>query len=185
MPERLIQRNFNIKMGETTHFLKCESLLPHDAKKFNAVNRFKFNEKTAYARKYATVICDFLDIEIINDYDTITFVPMTYKKESDRGFNQAELFAKSLSKIVGVPYEKLLYKVKESRIQHELSAKDRAENVKGVYKAEGEIMDKNIILVDDIITTGSTLCECTKELYLAGAKHIKCICMEDTSAKQI
>ena len=108
----------------------------------------------------------------------ITFVPMYIKKEKERGFNQAEIIAKELRKKTGLPVAKLLEKVKETSDQASLDREHRLTNLKntfaicdkpGLYKP---CLLQNILLVDDVYTTGATMEECRKVLYKAGFRNI-------------
>ena len=108
--------------------------------------------------------------------DIIIPVPMTKKKVAKRGYNQSALIAKEIAK----NYEKLTYnsniliKQKENKTQSTLGKKERIENVKNVYKIQNEqtIKEKNIVLLDDIYTTGATANECSRMLKNAGAKEV-------------
>ncbi len=115
-------------------------------------------------------------------FDGIAWVPMTKRKKRERGYNQSELLAKSAAKALGLPCLPLLRKVRETGVQHELSEKRRIENVKGAYRAEGDLKGKSLLLVDDIVTTGATLKECAKTLYAAGALCVTGLCAADVSA---
>ncbi len=110
--------------------------------------------------------------------DIITFVPMTKSRERERGYNQAQKLAESLSEKIGLPCMKLLTKNRNNLVQHSLNAKERKKNVIGVYdfSSENYIKDRTIVLVDDIITTGATISECAKVLYESGAKEVFGIC---------
>ncbi len=105
----------------------------------------------------------------------ITYVPMYNKKERRRGFNQAELIAKKVGEKVGQPVARLLEKVKDNRSQVGLGPKEREENVKGVFKmieVRPQSIWQNILLIDDVYTTGATMAECTKVLKRAGVKNV-------------
>ena len=102
-------------------------------------------------------------------------IPLTKKRLKQRGFNQSEEIAKELAKFLEIPLaNNILLKVKETRAQVELSGKDREENLKGVFAVRNNdlIKNKNILLVDDVFTTGSTLKEAASVLKVAGAKQI-------------
>ena len=106
-------------------------------------------------------------------YDIIIPVPMYKNKKSARGYNQAELLAQELQDIT--PYKKgILLKIKDTKKQSTLNKQEREQNLIGAYKIQnGEIIqNKNIILLDDIYTTGSTANECSKILKQAGANKI-------------
>jgi ComF family protein len=136
----------------------------------------KFNSK-AYIAEY------FVDILIRNEkitkylkrFDMIIPVPMQKNKKMERGYNQTELLGIELEKNLNVPCKvDLLIKIKNNRTQSLLKSKERLENVKNVFKIINteEIKGKNIIIIDDIFTTGATIKECSKLLKLSGAKKI-------------
>jgi len=102
----------------------------------------------------------------------ITYVPMEKKKEKKRGFNQAELIAEELGKILGKKVVPLLRKVRETRSQTELNEEERLINVKNAFSAISKVLPDNVLLVDDIWTTGATMKECSKVLKKAGVKNI-------------
>ena len=91
---------------------------------------------------------------------------MTKKKIAQRGYNQTELIAKLLAKKTeNLQYRKdILIKVKNNKIQSTLGKKQRIENVKNAYKLKNIqiIKQKNILIIDDIYTTGATVNECAK-----------------------
>ena len=108
--------------------------------------------------------------------DIITAVPMYYKNMRERGYNQSELLAKECAEIFNIPYAELVEKHKKNKAQHTLKGKERESNVQGVYRVidSQAVADKNILIIDDIITTGNTLGECCKVLKKAGCKNICC-----------
>ncbi len=142
--------------------------------------QYKFKEQAYLSNMFSEFfvknekICGFLQ-----KYDIIIPVPMTKKKVRKRGYNQSELIAKQLAKnIPNLKEEKyILIKVKENRTQSSLNRQQRQENVKDVYKLQNveKIKEKNIIIFDDIYTTGATVNECAKVLMLGGAKKVAVI----------
>lgn len=102
-------------------------------------------------------------------------VPLSKKRKRWRGFNQAEEIAHYLSLYLKIPlFSDVLVKSKETLPQVKLSAKEREENIKGVFVCQNEnlIKNKRILLVDDVFTTGSTMEECAIVLKKAGAKEV-------------
>ncbi len=105
----------------------------------------------------------------------ITYVPMFLQKEKKRGFNQAKLVAQVVGKITGNKVLQLLAKTKETPSQTNLTKQQRVENIKdsfGVCAKPGLAQIKNVVLVDDIWTTGATMKECCKALKKAGIKNV-------------
>lgn len=112
--------------------------------------------------------CDFSDFLLIP-------VPLTKKRLMWRGFNQSEEIGKELSKFLEIPLvNNVLFKIKETLAQIELSDEEREENIKQAFlvKNEKEIKGRKILLVDDVYTTGSTLEESALSLKRAGAKEV-------------
>ena len=183
-PERPVVRVFNIRpgvKGKYSHLLKVYSPRIYTGFYRESLHHFKFRRVTYLAQKYAMLIDEMNFFNKGSDY--ITFVPMTKNKVRERGYNQAELLAKSLGKISKLEVKEVLFKVKNNTEQHTLKMAERKKNIKGIFKAEGDIKGRHIILVDDIVTTGSTICECARLLYNKGAATVTGICAADAQTR--
>ena len=101
-------------------------------------------------------------------------VPLGKKRLKERGYNQVGLVARPLAHQLGWQYEpQALWKTRETRSQVGLSATERSENVRDAYQADEKIVkQKNILLMDDVATTGSTISACTETLLSTGAKEV-------------
>lgn len=104
----------------------------------------------------------------------ITFIPLTARKKRRRGFNQAEFIAREFGKMTDLAILPLLQKVKETKSQTELEKEGRQQNVKGVFALRKGVLKipKNLILVDDVWTTGATMREAARLLKQVGARKI-------------
>ena len=107
-------------------------------------------------------------------WDVLVAVPLHALKKQRRGYNQSECFARGLSKVMGIPYRELLVRKKFTTTQTNKSRLERLENVEEVFALnEGQVTQGlRILLVDDILTTGATLCGCAQTLLQGGAKHV-------------
>lgn len=107
-------------------------------------------------------------------WDVLVAVPLHPLKKQRRGYNQSECFARGLSKVMGIPYRELLVRKKFTTTQTNKSRLERLENVEEVFALnEGQVTQGlRILLVDDILTTGATLCGCSQSLLQGGAKHV-------------
>ena len=108
-------------------------------------------------------------------YDIIIPVPISRERQKKRGYNQSLLIAKKIANQLRAKVDiNILIKQKNNVQQSTLNKQEREENVIDAYKIinQRKIIDKKILLVDDIYTTGSTVNECSKILNLAGAKKI-------------
>lgn len=171
-----LTRILNLPLGKNSRLMKVYSPHIYSGAYRKNLHSFKFRGKTAFAPAFASLMADtFRSLE----GDLITAVPMTVEQIKKRGYNQSELIAREYSAITGVPYAGVLIKEKSNRPQHSLTAAQRKANVKGAFAVKGDIMGQKIILVDDIITTGSTLCECAGVLYKSGAAEVTGLCAAD------
>lgn len=116
------------------------------------------------------------NIEFIKKYDILIPVPIHKDRMRTRGYNQSELIAKDLAyEIKNIKLEnRVLIKTKNIIAQSSLNKKQRENNIKDVYqiKSVEEVINKKILLLDDIYTTGSTVNECAKILKEAGCKEV-------------
>lgn len=107
----------------------------------------------------------------------ITSVPLHKMRENKRGYNQSSLLAKELSESLKIPYiANLLTRRKPTRPQFELKRDERQKNIKDAFLVNDKLITankiRNIILVDDITTTGATLAECGKTLKKSGVRSV-------------
>ncbi|WP_025764078.1 ComF family protein [Dyadobacter tibetensis] len=110
----------------------------------------------------------------------IVSVPLHARKRRQRGYNQSELIAEGISQAIGVPWSaELLVRRKFTETQTGKDRLERRENVEGVFEI-GNFQDcKEVMLVDDVLTTGATLEACVLVLVAAGVKkvHIRTLAM--------
>lgn len=99
-------------------------------------------------------------------------VPLYKKKLRVRGYNQSEVIAKEISRKTNIPYFNYIKRIKDTKPQMELSKILRIDNIFNAFEVTGDVGGKNIYLVDDVVTTGSTLEECSRVLKEAGANEV-------------
>lgn len=156
---------------------RCVSSFPYDGIFRKAILVYKFHDKPDRKRQLAMLMeKDIKDCYKDKNFDIITSVPLHKNKYKKRGYNQSCLLGKELSALLNIPYVEVLEKHRDNKIQHTLKRKDRIKNVKNAYRLIDSklIKGKNILIVDDIITTGSTLGECCRILENGGAKEVSC-----------
>ena len=133
---------------------------------------YKNSNKKYLAKGFAVILSKYLNKD---NFDLITFVPMTKFERQKRGYNQSELLANELGKILKLPVMSTLKKIKETTPQKALSFNERQNNLKGAFVAENKehLKGKRILLVDDVITTCATINSCSEKL----SKYAKTICV--------
>ena len=140
---------------------------------------YKFYDRSYLKDLFVKLITNDQDaFNFISSYDIIIPVPLHKKRKQDRGYNQSELIARKIARILDVELlNNALVKVKNIKPQTEqVGLNKRKENVIGAYKVIEDkklnISNKKILLIDDVYTTGSTYNECKKTLIEAGAKIV-------------
>ena len=114
--------------------------------------------------------------------DYLTFIPMTEKAEKKRGYNQSKVLAEKLSVIINVPVIDCIKKVKETERQATLGRLERLKNLDGAFRVfdKKSVKDKNILIIDDVSTTGATAEIVAKRLKNAGAKIVNLLTVAST-----
>lgn len=152
-------------------FESAVSPLIYEGTAVKLIHKFKNGE--AYLKEYFAdlIVPKLADFENI---DFITYVPMTKKAERKRGYNQAKLLAESISKRINIPVVSVIEKIKTTSEQKSLSGKERAKNLQGSFKAQSgrPLLDKNVLLIDDILTTGATADAVCYQLFHTGATKV-------------
>lgn len=142
--------------------------------------RFKYGNKREYAAFYAKEAANLYSSFIEqHKIEVIVPIPMYRGKRRLRGYNQADVFAKTLGRELGLPVDYgLVKRIRNTIPQKELNDAERKDNLKNAFQLEADIVKYNqILLVDDIYTTGSTMDAVAKILLTAGVKDIYYICI--------
>ena len=114
-------------------------------------------------------------------YDIATCVPMHYLKRKERGYNQAELLAKTIANHFKITFrDDIIYQTRYRKPQATLKEKDRKKNIENCFLAKETAKGKNILLIDDIFTTGSTIKACSRALKNEGAGDITVVTLAKT-----
>lgn len=161
------------------YFDKVTCVFPNDDVIKNCFYRFKFRHNIASAGFFGSEMARAAEKSFnIKEFDFITYIPMHPLKIIDRGYNQTAVLAKTLKKELHLPLKRVLYQPKVFNAQHSVSGIDeRFLNIKGKYKVRknADLKGKNILLVDDIMTTGATLSEVSRLLKLKDAESVACV----------
>jgi len=150
-----------------------------------AVLRLKLSRKTRLAAFFADRIAkaDLPDLDL-RDQDMLVPVPLHKSRQADRGFNQAQLICRRLSRLLNVPLARFhLERIRPTPSQFTMqSKKERRENLKGAFSVKDRhpFGGKRICLVDDVVTTGSTLGACADALVKSGANRVVAVTVART-----
>ncbi len=152
------------------YFDEARSAVDYDGDAKNTIWRLKYGAAKYLARPVSQYLLDVV-LATDWDFDCFTFVPIDAKRKRARGYNQAELLARELAELTTTPCFELLQKPKATPNQARLDREERMKNLKGAFNCVTR-PPEHVVIVDDVMTTGSTLNECAKTLKSAGAKVI-------------
>lgn len=158
--------------------LSCAAPLWYEDTVREGVLRYKFQGVVAAADVLGELVARCAAEQYFGEFDTVTWVPVGPKRLRKRGYDQTRLLAEAACRLWDTVPEQLLRKPLDNPPQSEL--KDpaaRRANVLGVYELVpgSSVEGKNILLVDDVVTTGATLLECARMLTDAGAASVRCV----------
>jgi ComF family protein len=141
----------------------------------------KFKGEKHEADHLGKLLAGAVQRNIHEHYDYITWVPAGGERLQERGYDQAEQIARSMSACLCKEAKQSLARAKEAPPMSDLEAEERKKAAEGMYEATCEAKGKAILLVDDVITTGTTLEECAKALRRAGAEKVICAVVATTA----
>ena len=160
-------------------FSKAYSACLYEGTLKELILQFKYKDKLALSDDLSGLISDFLydNPDILEGVDMVTFVPIGTNRMIKRGFNQSKVLAKHLSDSYGIPMIDCIEKTVSTKNQNELSRQDRLLNLKGAFRAKGKtnLTRLTILIVDDVMTTGTTLNECAIALQKSGVACVRCL----------
>jgi competence protein ComFC len=138
-----------------------------------AILRLKYHRDVAMGEILSRPLVTFI-VNMKWPIDLVVPVPASLARMRERGYNQVSLLVRPIGLGLNIPYRsQALSKVRETRSQVGLTAEERHQNVKDVFQAEPKFVSgRTVLIVDDILTTGSTIEECSKALCRAGARQV-------------
>ena len=142
-----------------------------------ALLRYKFYQMTVYANPFGGLLAECAAEYIDEKVDIISWVPLSPKRLRTRGYDQARMLAEIVGEQLGIPCVPLLRKVRHTAPQSRTGGEEkRRRNISGAYEViDKSLIDRKVILlIDDIVTTGSTFAECAKTLGKGGADKVYC-----------
>jgi ComF family protein len=156
---------------EKTPFKEARSAFAYEGAVLEAIHRFKYGGRVALAGYLGRLASEAAEFKATPD--VVVPVPLHRNRLRKRGFNQSLLIAREVAKKLRAPVDYInLKRVRATDPQINLRIKEREDNIKGAFVVKDDMAfrDKNVLLIDDVFTTGATIRECAKALNKAGAE---------------
>lgn len=175
-----LERSFSAKFGNTSFISKAFSVFHFKEESIiqTLIHELKYQNKRSIGIFLGEVVGQLIKNDSdFSTADVLVPVPLHKIRLRERGYNQSELIAKGVSNATGIKViGDLLIRTRNTETQTKLNFEERKENVKDAFfvnrKYKNFVIDKKVIVVDDVITTGSTINECAKALAMAGASEV-------------
>jgi ComF family protein len=160
-------------LSNPPHYVALRSWAIFAGKIRNALHRLKYHRDVSLGEALSRPLFDYFQ-QLNWPVDLIVPVPLGAERMVSRGYNQAELLARPMALATGLPYRtNALWRSRETRSQVGLSATERHQNVSGAFCAKSELVaGRNVLVIDDVTTTGATLDSCAAALLDAGAQSV-------------
>ena len=169
------------------HVASCAAVWYYEDMVRESLLRYKFRNARSYADVYGRFVAMKLAQQMEGQDFMLTWVPISAKRRRKRGYDQVELIAQAVSRELNIPAVQTLKKTRDNPPQSTISGEaQRRANVLGVYdpvKRE-QFYGKQLVLLDDIITTGATISEASRVLLTYGATKVHFVAVAAASAKQ-
>lgn len=139
----------------------------------DVIHSLKYNDRAKLGLELGRHLGQYLSPETFGTVDLLTSVPLHNVKFRDRGYNQAEWISKGVADIWQIPYKKQILKRNRFTVsQTTLNKEERITNMANAFKSQEIVKNKSIAIIDDVLTTGSTMSACAVSLKQAGALHV-------------
>ena len=160
-------------LNQPSHFDQSLSLFRYEGDVVSLVHQLKFNEKLRISRILGETLADYIHINSVELPDVIVPVPLSSKRLRQRGFNQSIEIARPVARRWGVPLDtRSVKRIHDTQSQTGLNRKQRLQNIRGAFEVQKPLAVQHVAIIDDVVTTTSTVTELSRLLKKTGVKHV-------------
>lgn len=141
-----------------------------------AIKALKFQRRLFYAPAFSELLCAEA-IGLSDDIDAVLPVPLHWRRRWFRGFNQAVEIARPVAKRLGIPIVGNVRRKRATPFQSGLSARERTKNLRSAFVVRGALPFQHVLIVDDVITTGTTVRQLASVMKRAGVKKVSAMAL--------
>lgn len=136
-----------------------------------AIKAMKFQRRLHYLPAFAALVGEAAR-DLPADIDAMLPVPLHWRRQLLRGFNQATELCRLLTPVLRVPVLQRVARTRNTRYQPGLGAGERRSNLRGAFRLRGNVVQRHVLVVDDVVTTGATVEQLTATLRAGGARRV-------------
>lgn len=160
-----------VRRGRSSLLHRSVALYQYDSPLREAIHMLKYRRRRAMARPLGMLLVEALP-DFADACRAIVPVPLHRSRLRERGFNQSALLAEAVAGATGLPLREDLTRTRPTAHQVGMDRQAREANVRGAFAWEGRRAPQSVLLLDDVLTTGSTMRECARALHAAGAVEV-------------
>ena len=164
-------------ISEERYFARARSIATYGGLMAEVISRFKYRNASYLARPLSALLTEYRDPDFsFSSFDLVLPVPLHPQRLRKRGFNQSNLLARWIGRVHSIPLDfTTLRRIRATQPQTQLSGPERITNIRGAFQVQRPqvVAEKNLLLIDDVFTTGATVQECSKVLLKAGASQVE------------
>lgn len=157
---------------EKNRTVSAAALWPYEGQVRQTLLAYKFGGQIDCREALGAALAVLVRERMTGPFDLAVSVPSDPKRVRRLGFDHAGELARQTARQLGVPYRPVIFRRQYAAFQHTLDRKQRMHNLENVFEVKEPLKGLRVLLVDDIITTGATVCSCADVLYKAGAKEV-------------
>jgi ComF family protein len=176
-------------LGNKPCYTQARAVAGFETVIMDVIHKFKYGRNISIGNALGSFMANFSFPDFdFSEYSLLIPVPLHIKRLRERGFNQSILLAKKMGKKYKIPVNfSLLKRCKFTLTQTGLNRAEREKNIKGAFAVadKKKVADENIILIDDVYTTGATINECAKVLLKAGAQKVAILTLSRVIQKPV
>ncbi len=174
----------SVQLGSRQGVERVYSACRYTSPASDAVKAFKFNHNGDAGRFMAQEMIRSARELGLPAPDAVVPVPLHWKRQYSRGFNQSMILARSLARSLDAPVMNLLKRRRNTKMQSTLNPEERLSNIRGAFTARRSCRGLSILLVDDVCTTGATANACAAALKQAGAGEVELFVFADAMPRR-
>lgn len=179
--DKIFEDTYVLEKDNTVH---AAALWKYDGQVRQTLLAYKFSGQIDFREAFGVALASLVQGVSTDSFDLVVSVPSDKKRVRQLGFDHAGELARQAAQRLSLPYRPVMIRTRKAVFQHTLKREDRMRNLKNVFAVNEDLTGMRVLLVDDIITTGASICACAEALYRAGAAEVLAVAVAKTMREE-